>query len=161
MSESIRDWNPDDGDAYQGDVCLFRLPDNITINMADEIKPRDHRLILAEGEVTGHHHAITLERPTISKAETDKMLDAVVKASRKRKATVGIARMFRDPAAADALVRAGELTTGVLAIGFLVVEGAPVVLRHDEHDAIRIPIGRYYVGAQQEWSAAEARKVMD
>lgn len=162
MSTNIRDWNPDDGDAYQGDVCLFRIPDSIKIDMADEILPREHRLILAEGEITGHHHAIdVLERPAISKAETDKMLDAVVKASRKRKAVVGSARLYRDPKAVDALRIAGELTTGALAIGFLVVDGTCVVLRHDEHDAIRIPPGRYYVGAQQEFSAAQARRVAD
>lgn len=161
MSNNIRDWNPNDGDAYQGDVCLFRLPDNITINMADEILPEETRLILASGEVTGHHHAITLERSPISRNETDKMLDSVVKASRKRKIVVGTARMFRDPAAANALMRAGELTTTALTIGFLVVEGSSVVLRHDEHDAIRIPVGRYYVGAQQEHSAAEARRIAD
>lgn len=28
----IHDWNPDEGDALQGDVCLFRLPDNIKLN---------------------------------------------------------------------------------------------------------------------------------
>lgn len=33
----IHDWNPDDGDALQGDVCLFRVPDHIEIDTSDEI----------------------------------------------------------------------------------------------------------------------------
>ena len=150
------DWNPDEGDALQGDVILFRVPDEIKIDTLDEIAPRENKLILAEGEITGHHHAITLERrPTITRAETDAML---AKALRKK---VGIARLYRDPAAIESLVRGGCLTHGRLAIGFLVVENAPMVLRHDEHDAIRIPPGRYYVGGQQEWDAGEARRVAD
>lgn len=39
----------------QGDVLISRatIPTNTT-----EVKPRNGRLILAEGEVTGHHHSI-------------------------------------------------------------------------------------------------------
>jgi hypothetical protein len=40
-------------------------------------------------------------------------------------------------------------------------EGDAVVLRHEEHDACRIPPGRYYVGSQSEWSDAVERKVQD
>jgi hypothetical protein len=28
---TIHDWNPDEGDALQGDVCLFRIPDHIRV----------------------------------------------------------------------------------------------------------------------------------
>jgi len=55
-----RIWHPSDGDCLQGDVILFRVPDRITIDLTDEISPRGNRLILAEGEITGHHHAIWL-----------------------------------------------------------------------------------------------------
>ena len=61
-------WNPDNGDACQGDIVIFRVPDDLVIVTSDEIAPRAGRLILAEGEVTGHHHAITLERPAASRA---------------------------------------------------------------------------------------------
>lgn len=27
MTETIRDWNPNEGDLFQGDVMLFRLPE--------------------------------------------------------------------------------------------------------------------------------------
>lgn len=161
---TIHDWNPDEGDALQGDVCLFRMPDHIKIDTSDEITPKNGRLILAEGEITGHHHAIWDRNPPtmfredgagsgVSEADTTAM---VAKATK-----TGTAKLYRDPKAVRALVRAGELTTEALAIGILVVERHPVVLRHDEHDAIRIPPGRFYVGGQQEWDAAEARRVAD
>lgn len=160
---TVHNWRPSDGDALQGDVILFRVPDKIDIDLSDEISPRGNRLILAEGELTGHHHAIWL--PTMlrddgagsgaSLADTEAM---VASATRKR---TGTARLYRDANAVQSLVACGELAHGRSAIGFLVVEGAAVTLKHDEHDAIRIPPGRYYVGGQQEWDAAEARRVQD
>lgn len=161
---TIHDWNPDEGDALQGDVCLFRMPDHIKIDTSDEITPKNGRLILAEGEITGHHHAIWMRNPPtmfredgagsgVSEADTTAM---VAKATK-----TGTANLYRDPEAVRALVRAGELTTEALAIGILVVEKHPVVLRHDEHDAIRIPPGRYYVGGQAEFDAAAMRRVAD
>ncbi len=161
---NIHDWNPNDGDALQGDVCLFRIPDSVKLDTSDEIKAANGRLVLAEGEVTGHHHAIWDRNPPtmfredgagVSAAEASAM---VAKAT---KAKTGTAKLYRDPAAIRALVNSGELSTEALAIGILVVERQPVVLSHDEHEAIRIPPGRYYVGGQQEWDAAEARRVQD
>ena len=164
---TVHDWNPDDGDALQGDVCLFRIPDHIEVDTSDELTAKNGRLILAEGEVTGHHHAIWDRNPPasfredgsgagVSEADTAAMVSQVA-----TKAKTGTAKLYRDPAAIDALVREGHLTTEALAIGILIVAKHPVVLRHDEHDAIRIPPGRFYVGGQQEWDAAEARRVAD
>jgi hypothetical protein len=162
----VHDWNPDDGDALQGDICLFRIPDHIKIDTSDEIKPSANRLILAEGEITGHHHAIWLRNPPTMLREdgagagiSDADTAAMVAKATKRKA--GTAKLYRDPEAIRELVRIRKLTTAALAIGILEVEKSPVVLSHDEHDAIRIPPGRYYVGGQQEWDAAEARRVQD
>jgi len=162
----IHDWNPDEGDALQGDVCLFQIPDHIEVDTSDEIEPRDGKLILAEGEITGHHHAIWGRNPPVmfredgagagvSESDTAAMIAKVTEAK------TGTAKLYRDPKAIQALVRAGELSTEALAIGIIVVSKAPVVLRHDEHDAIRIPPGRYYVGGQQEFDAAQARRVAD
>lgn len=154
---TIHDWNPDKGDALQGDVCLFRIPDSIAIDTANEITPRDNKLILAEGEVTGHHHAIWMKYAPVAHFH-----DEALARSMEVSATVEpTARLYRDPKAVTALVAAKELTTDRLAIGFLIVDGGPVVLRHDEHDAIRIPPGKYYVGGQMEWDAGEARRVAD
>lgn len=162
----IRNWNPDEGDCLQGDVCLFRVPDALVIDTSDEISPRGNRLILASGEVTGHHHAIWLRNPPVmlrddgagssaSISDTAAMLD---EATRKK---TGTARLYRDMGAMQRLVEMGELEHTRCAIGFLIVEGGPVTLRHDEHDADRIPPGRFYVGGQVEFDAAEVRKVQD
>ena len=161
----IHDWNPEEGDALQGDVILFRIPDSINIDTSDEIAPRENRLIIAEGEVTGHHHAIWLRNPPVmfrddgagSGISADKV-NAQLNRARKK---IGTAKLYRDEEAVRKLVDRGDLTTDRLAIGILVVEGGPVCLVHDEHDAIRIPPGRYYVGGQQEWTAAEARRIAD
>lgn len=162
---TIIDWNGDN-DCCQGDVLLFRIPDSIKLDTSDEIAPRDNKLILAEGEVTGHHHAIWFA-PTMFRAnegdgggiDTSAMISKATKKNTRDQA--GTAKLYRDPAAIRALVAARELTTDRLAIGILVIERAPMVLRHDEHDAIRIPVGRYYVGGQMEWDAGEARRVAD
>jgi len=162
----IHDWNPDEGDALQGDICLFRVPDEIHISLDEEIFPKDNRLILAEGEVTGHHHAIWLRGPVMfrddgsgSGVSMSETRDMIKKATGKQK--TGTAKLYRDRIAVNSLFKCGELTTINLAIGFLIVKDGPVVLYHDEHDAIRIPPGRYYVGRQQEWDASEARKIAD
>ena len=157
MPEIIHKWDPDAGDCLQGDVILFRLPASFPFSTADAVAPRDNRLILAEGEVTGHHHAIKLV-PEPVRFRDDALARELMAAAQP---VAGIARLYRDGEAVQRLVRSGDLETVRLAIGFLVVEGGPVVLRHDEHDAIRIPAGRYYVGGQQEWDAAEARRVQD
>lgn len=162
----IHDWNPDDGDALQGDVCLFEIPDDIEIDTSEEILPRDGKLILAEGEITGHHHAIWMRNtPTMFREDGSGSgvaeSDTAAMVAKATKAKTGTAKLYRDRTAITALVRAGALTTEALAIGILVVEKMPVVLRHDEHDAIRIPCGRYYVGGQREWDAAEARRIAD
>jgi hypothetical protein len=166
---SIIDWNPADGDLCQGDVLIFRIPDSLALSTADEVKPRDHRLILAEGEVTGHHHAIWMPQPVMFRDDgLARDLALGLEADRQAVAArfiegkpTGMVYLYRDPDAVRQLERLGEITHGRLAIGFLVVEGAPVILRHDEHDAVRIPVGRYYVGGQSEWDAAEERRVAD
>jgi hypothetical protein len=157
-------WNPDEGDCCQGDVILFRIPDNIKLNTSDEIAPINDRLILAEGEVTGHHHAIGLAKylPQATAFHDEAAARAAtVDVPALKKTKTGTAKMYRDTSAVTALVRAGEIESDRLAIGVLVVADAPVTLTHDEHDAICIPVGRYYVGGQREMDAAEERRVQD
>lgn len=155
----VRDWDPSSGDALQGDVIMFEIPHDIKIVRTDEILPRDGRLVLAEGEITGHHHAIWMRNPATS------FHDAALARSLENAASAPAgqqARLYRDPAAVDELVKRGFLTTNRLAIGFLVVENAPETVTHDEHDGIRIiRPAVVYVGGQQEWDAGEARRVAD
>lgn len=153
----IIDWDGK-GDALQGDVVLFRVPDGLKISTAKEISPRDGRLVLAEGEVTGHHHAIWMKHLSVAYFHDEALAREMVTPTA---APVATAKLYRDASAVQALVSDKELTTDTLAIGFLIVEGGPVSLTHDEHDGIRIPVGRYYVGGQREWDAAAERRVQD
>lgn len=153
---TIRTWNPSEGDACQGDICLFRVPADLKIAEADEIMPQAGRLVLQEGEVTGHYHVVKLPAPVMFRD------DAAARAAEAKAGIVPVsARLFRDDNAADDLVRRGELTRSDLAIGFLVVEGGEVTVSHEEHDAVRVPPGRYYVGRQVESAGAEERLVAD
>lgn len=159
----------DGPEVQQGDVEILRVPDSITINTNHEVKPRNGRLILSEGEVTGHHHAI-LMRATMFREDGagsgPPFPNAVVVPHNNALARgAGTARLYRDPAAVEALVRDRKLLREDLAIGFLIVEGGPVTLRHEEHDAIRLGPGRYYVGGQiesvMESAGMDERRVED
>lgn len=164
----IIDYDPRNGDGLQGDVDYFQIPDHIALSTAEEIPALNGRLIIQEGKATGHHHAIELPRRRNFRQETA-IADPVLhvrdtrlrKAFGGAKAKAGTARLYRDLAAVQSLVRAGELTRADLAIGILVVEGGPVLLSHHEHDSHRIPPGRYYVGRQVESAGAEERVVLD
>lgn len=147
-------------EALQGDVCIFRIPDSIALSITDEIQPKDGWLTIAEGELTGHHHSIFNPQPTFFHDEAMARGEAPFKATTK-KDKVGSAKLYRDPAAISALVSGGHLLRADLAVGILVVEDAPVMLSHQEHDTIRLPVGRYYVGGQVESAGADDRRVAD
>lgn len=141
----VREWTPDEGDALQGDVILFRIPDHVVINAEDEIAAHKGRLVLAEGEVTGHHHAIWLRGVTmfrddgagsggVSEHDTAAMLATATKTAE------GTAKLYRDDAAVRALIASGELEHGRLAIGILVVSDAPVI----RHPGMRLLWGQLH-----------------
>jgi hypothetical protein len=152
----VRDFNPADGMAFQGDVAIVPVPVKLaaSLNPAEEISPRDGRLILAEGEISGHHHAITL--PPRSAEADSLMADALA-----NKIAVPTARLYRDPAMAEAMLKAGILTRTDLCIAFLEIDGGPFTVTHEEHDGIRLPPGLYYIGNQVESAGAEERRVAD
>jgi hypothetical protein len=176
MTETIRDWNPGDGDFAQGDVLIFRLPDGLAPSRSQPIAARDGKLILAEGEATGHHHAIwfnppmfrddglarSLEAGMVGRADharapaTDAAYRAAAEVPQSESAT-----LYRDDIMTENLVLGGYLTTDELVIGYLIVDGDPVMLRHQEHDTVSIPPGNYYIGRQREMNAGEVRRVQD
>lgn len=154
MMENTRDWDPDEGDLCQGDVLLFRLPKDIAPARTDIVPPRDGKLILAEGEVTGHRHAIWFDPPMF---RDDGLARAMEAHSQLTRPTVNSApaALYRDDGLVYRLVDDGLLTEDSLCVGFLVVKDTHVLLRHQEHDAVRIPPGIYYVGRQREFYAGE------
>jgi len=164
----VRNFDPKEGQAFQGDIAIVPMPASIAIATTDEIKPRDGRLIIQEGEVSGHHHAIALPRVRNFRADTRQLDPLAIRDRKLRRAfggkskqTVASARLYRDPAAVEALRRAGILARTDLAIGCLVVEGEPAIVAHEEHDTISLPPGNYYVGRQIESAGAEERVVED
>lgn len=153
-------------DLCQGDLVLTRLNDlwpavAKAVSRSEKIRePADGDLRLLEGEVTGHHHAIAvLDRPVA--APRFPAVDRLIDDALANRIATGHAMLVRDDNAAQALVRAGCLTRADLALGFLIVEGGPVDLRHPEHNTIRVPEGVYYVGRQIESAGAEERVVRD
>ncbi|RXF72081.1 hypothetical protein [Hansschlegelia zhihuaiae] len=167
MTPKIRDFDPSAGQAFQGDVAIVPVPAGIAIARTDEIAPVAGRIILQEGEVTGHHHAIALmERPegeaaTRPSMRTSKVAEGLMADALAGRIAVPTARMYRDRAAADAMVRKGVLTRSDLCVGFLVVEHGPMTVTHEEHDGVRLPVGSYYIGRQVESAGAEERRVAD
>ncbi len=164
----ICDFHPAQGQAFQGDVAIIPIPADIAIARSDEIKPADGKLILQEGELTGHHHHIALRQHNFkpTRAISDPVLN--VRDTRLRKAFGGkrakpavTAKLYRDPAVAAEMQRRGLLTRADLAVGCLIVEGDPVVVSHQEHDGIRLPAGKYLIGRQIESAGAEERVVTD
>lgn len=153
----IRDYDPAKGMAFQGDVSIVPVPAGWTVSEADEIKPRDGRLVLQEGEVTGHHHAVYFRDDGLARSDEAAALTANAIAA----ATAHPARMFRDPALARRMVSDGPLTRADLIVGFLRVDRGPVMVRHEEHDGIRLPVGLYCIGRQVESAGAEERVVRD
>lgn len=167
---TIRDYDPATGQAFQGDVAIIPMPKDIVIATTDEVKPVKGRLILQEGEVSGHHHALDLRQRSFRPA-TAEQADPVlhVRDTRLRKTFAGAgkkqiaptARMYRDPLAVTALRERGIITREDLAVACLVIEGGPMVISHEEHDGIRVPPGHYLIGRQVESAGAEERVVAD
>jgi hypothetical protein len=162
----VIDWNPAEGQCFQGDISIIVIPAGIAISQIDEIKPVDDVLIIQEGEMTGHNHAIRHFRMPVAQVgdpaiamRSPRLRKAF--AGGKRHAEVGSARLYRDPLVAQAMQRLGILTRADLAIGCLVVESGPIVIGHDEHDGIQVPPGCYLVGRQVESAGAEERIVAD
>lgn len=166
----VHDFNPAEGQAFQGDVAIIPIPSDIPISRHDEIAPKDGKLILQEGELTGHHHHIVVPRERNFR-KTESVSDPVlnVRDTRLRKALGGkktvasapTARMFRDPSVASAMQHRGILARTDLVVGLLVVEGGAMTITHQEHDGVRVPPGNYLIGRQIESAGAEERAVKD
>lgn len=159
---NIRDFDPKHGMAFQGDVAIVPIPDSIAkrLSRSEEIKPIHGRLILQEGEVSGHHHAIALmERP--ADMQWSPAVDALMADALAGRIELPNAKMFRDASLINELVHAKLLTRSDLAVGVLVVSGGPMTVSHEEHDSIRLPVGSYYIGRQVESAGAEERRVAD
>jgi hypothetical protein len=163
----VHAYDPAAGQAFQGDIAIIPIPADIEISKTEELAPVKGRLILQEGEVSGHHHAIDLRQRSFQAQprETGDPLLAT-RTPKLRKALGGAAvtvtaRMYRDDRAVNEMVRRGILTRSDLAVGCLVIEGGSMAVTHEEHDGICLPAGSYLVGRQVESAGAEERVVRD
>lgn len=157
----ILDFDMNHRGAAQGDLYLFRLTDAEAKRLkGEQIKVSQRGTIrLLEGEVTGHHHEIVMDRPPEDADNSEAIATTALALAKARSAaTRGKAALFADTNLAGNLP---WLLRRDLIIGFLVVSTGPVVLRHPEHDGIRLPEGTYYVGRQIESAGAEERIVSD
>lgn len=159
---NIKFWDRNEGLAYQGDLVLMPLPDSFSFNKTNLIKEKNNQIVLLEGEMTGHHHSIDVS------PEIDWDVKVVRKAPNKSAQMTGdtlfqkgTARLYKDEGALDLLKTMGYLTRTDLAVGLLEVSDNVVHLRHQEHDGIIIPPGKYYVGRQIESVGTEERIVRD
>lgn len=145
------------GAARQGDVLIWPLPEKYELTRQDEVAARHGRIILLEGEATGHHHSIGLRLPSPVMFRDDVMACEMAPSAE----LMGVATLYKDDALAQALVRDGVLQTSELCVGFLEVKTAPILVEHQEHGFISIPPGDYYIGRQQEYSLGGLRNVQD
>ena len=115
----------------QGDVLLLpvaALPADVT-----EVPDQQRKIVLAWGEVTGHHHRIEDHRPAQRAGE---IADATTSRAK--------ARLVVAPT--------GERYLEV---------SEPVTLSHEEHTAHVIPAGVYLLPQQVEYTPSELRRVED
>lgn len=168
----IHEYRGTNGVARQGDVLIYKLPKEVTINRTQEILPKNGKLVLLEGEMTGHHHAINvMDRPEprvafgempVKPVKTSKAVeDIFAKAMDVGPAT---AKMYNDKTTCEQLMKLGVLTRSDLYIGTLEIVGGGdvgMIVTHDEHDGIRLLAGTYYIGRQVESAGAEERRVSD
>ncbi len=160
---NIIDFNIAHRGAPQGDLMVFKLDDREASRLSKSmiIRPAKRASIrLLEGEVTGHHHEIVMDRPDADmEAEASAIADAALAIAKARASVkIGIAVLYQDDKLATSL---SWLTRRDLMIGFLCIEGGPVILQHPEHDSIRLPEGVFYIGRQIESAGAEERIVAD
>jgi len=158
----IVNFDPNHRGAAQGDLYLFKLTDAEAAKRCGvELKKANRGSIrLLEGEVTGHHHEIVQDHEETGGTEEASAIAAAALGIAKARAAAarGTATLYQDDNLAAALP---WLRRRDLMIGFLVVTGGPVILRHPEHDAVKLPEGTFYVGRQIESAGAEERVVSD
>lgn len=157
---------------HQGDINFYPL--SLFNKSADDVSRQNlirtttHRLLIQEGEITGHHHGIWFMPQPVALRESgfgsggnDAAADVLAKAVR---GDLAPARLYADAE----LVASLRLDAGSPVVGFLIADEA-VIIRHatregsptGEHGDIRLPAGGYLVTGKREWTSGDERKVQD
>jgi len=152
----------------QGDVFLVQIqpdvapPEEIdrlfsSDSFQEEKKGDDNRVILALGEVTGHHHGFRSGDRVRMFRETGQGTSNMY-----RPRGLG----FREDSAGGSNVRHGvdsipRATVNNLAQRRYVRVESTSFLEHDEHGTIEVPPGIYEVVIQREYTPGAPRQVLD
>ena len=151
---------------FQGDIGFIPLSafdSKLKINRTTPIRTTEKRLLIQEGEITGHHHGIWfVPQPTMYH---DGALARSMEVAQPAKTA---ATLYADPELLAKLEKTGFIEQGAPVIGFLAADEA-VTIRHaseegkatGEHDPIKLTKGEYLVIGKREWSAGDQRRVQD
>jgi hypothetical protein len=170
----------------QGDVCLVQV-DELPAD-CDLVPGQAQKIVLAWGEVTGHHHRIedhvlaeTVCPPEVHKTATAASAPAKARSWHDKIVLAWGQVMGHHPRIEDHVlaetVHPSDVreTATVVAAGaqakarlwrdkrgdrFLEVE-SPVTLRHEEHTAHTVPPGVYKLPNQVEYTPVAVRRVVD
>jgi len=137
--------------AYRhGEMVLITVPENLESQWQNLYEQAGQKMknprVIAEGEITGHKHelaggqvdAMILDRDS-AMAKSAKTLGYVSRRSLLR--TLGI----------------GTIAGPVV----LLKVAKTAILRHPEHNSLKIPAGSYVVYSQREYDETMARRVVD
>ncbi|MBC8218077.1 MAG: hypothetical protein H8E73_06390 [Planctomycetes bacterium] len=136
--------------AYRhGEMILIPVPEdleNLWQNLFEQAgKTMDDPRVIAEGEVTGHKHEFT-------GGQVDAVELSENASARRSAASVYVTRRNF----------LGSLGIGAIAGPVILLKVAKAsTLKHPEHNALRIPQGRYAVYAQREYDETMTRRVVD
>jgi len=150
------------GTIHQGDVNFIPLAafgKNLSVNRSKPIRREENRLLIQEGEATGHYHGIWLMPQPVMFRD-----DAIARSMESSSPVALGASLYQD----DDLFRRLDLDPGAPVIGFLVVD-TDVEVRHtdkdgkptNEHSAVHLSRGEYLVTGKREQIGADVRRVQD
>jgi len=167
---------------HQGDINFIPLQtfakpgETLAISRKKEIRPHSKRLLIQEGELTGHHHGVWfMPKPAMFRedgagsggaAVADKMLKKVVAKAAKTTIT---AKLYRDTNMVRRLRNRG-LLEGAPVVGFLDAK-TNVTIKHasedgkptGEHAPVKLTKGSYLVTGKREFDprTQRERRVVD
>ncbi len=143
----------------QGDILLVpvkKLPGGLT-----EVPREEGKIILAEGEATGHLHAIEAPEATFLAEDIANIEGRFLKVE-EEVATEHEVPIFEtkiighytedDPIPDSDEIQVGDPITEIVQVGTRTVRG--VALTHPEHDTVVLEPGAYEVRRQREYSQA-------
>lgn len=158
---------------HQGDINFTPLEafgkSAKDVSRITQLRSHKNRLLIQEGEITGHHHGIWfMPQPVMLRDDGRGHADAGQIASevleRAVSGQLATARLYQD----EALSQAIGLDARSPIVGYLICD-EEVTIRHaseagaptGEHADIKLTAGGYLVTGKREWSAGDEKRVAD